>query len=161
CPACDTPLNGPVHVTSNPYDKAAAGLKQLEALGQLQEKHQSKQTEAARASRELRQIFGSLQTFLTTQQEEETLLGTYLSSLPEEPEGAWWTNIRPATGVDQDETPSLEQLLEVADRIADQDIASERTRQEHQPRVAERQRLAEFQLKVQAQDLKRQQLRET
>lgn len=160
CPACDTPLNGPVHVTSNPYDKAAAGLKQLEALGQLQEKQQSKQTDAARASRELRQIFGSLQTFLTTQQEEETPLGTYLSSLPEEPEGAWWTNIHPATSVDQDETPSLEQLLEVADRIADQDITSECTRQERLPHVAERQRLAEFQLKVQAQDLKRQQLRE-
>ncbi len=160
CPACDTPLNGPVHVTINPYDKAAAGLKQLEALGQLQEKQQSKQTDAARASRELRQIFGSLQTFLTTRQEKVTPIGTYLSGLPEEPEGAWWTNIRPAACGEQEETPSLEQVLEVADRIAAQDIASERTLQERQPHVAERQRLAEFQLKVQAQDLKRQQLRE-
>lgn len=160
CPACDTPLDGPVHVATNPYDKAAAGLKQLEALGQLQEKQQSAQTDVARASRELRQLFKSLLTFITAQQEGETSLGMYLSQLPEEPDGAWWTDIYPEAGADQAQTPSLEQLLEVADRIAAQDIASERTRQERQPHVAERKRLAEFQLKVQAQDLKRQQLRE-
>lgn len=149
-----------MHVATNPYDKAAAGLKQLEALGQLQEKQQSTQTDVARASRELRQVFGLLLTFITAQQEGETPLGMYLSKLPEEPNGAWWANIYPEAGADQTETPSLEQLLEVADRIAAQDIASERTRQERQPHVAERKRLAEFQLKVQAQDLKRQQLRE-
>lgn len=160
CPACDTPLNGPVHVATNPYEKAAAGLKQLEALGQLQEKQQSTQTDLARASRELRQVFGFLLTFITAQQEGETPLGMYLSRLPEEPDGAWWANIYPEAGADQADTPLLEQLLEVADRIAAQDIASEHTRQERQPHVAERKRLAEFQLKVQAQDLKRQQLRE-
>ncbi|TBU94659.1 AAA family ATPase [Phytopseudomonas dryadis] len=160
CPACDTPLNGPVHVATNPYDKAAAGLKQLEALGELQEKQQSTQTGVARASRELRQVFGLLLAFITVQQEGETHVGLYLSGLPEEPAGPWWTSIYPQPDAAQPEIPSLEQLLEVAGRIAAQDVASEQTRQERQPHVTERKRLAEFQLRVQAQDLKRQQLQE-
>lgn len=160
CPACDTPLNGTVHVAVNPYDKATAGLKQLEALGKLQEKQKSVQTDVERASRELRQIFGLLLTYITAQQELRTPIGLYLSSIPEETNGAWWMSIYLQPDEVQSEIPSLEQLLEVADRIAAQNVISESIRQERQFHVAERTRLIEFQLKVQAQDLKRHQLRD-
>lgn len=160
CPACDTPLNGSVHVAVNPYDKATAGLKQLETLGKLQEKQKSVQTDVERASRELRQVFGLLLTYITAQQELRTPIGLYLSSIPEEPSGAWWMSIYLQPDEVQSEIPSLEQLLEVADRIAAQNVVSESIRQERQFHVAERTRLIEFQLKVQAQDLKRHQLRD-
>ncbi|MDY1261784.1 AAA family ATPase [Pseudomonas aeruginosa] len=160
CPACDTPLNGLEHVTTDPYEKATTGLKQLEALGQLQEKQQSAQAEIARASRELRQVLGLLAAFVTSRQEEGTTVGRYLTGLSAEPVGAWWSNIYPPQNAAQPEIPSFDALQEIAGRIAAQDTASRVAQQERQPHLAERRRLGEFQLKVQAQDLKRQQLRE-
>ena len=60
----------------------------------------------------------------------------------------------------QDAPPSLDEILSVVDRMAAQDDASLCALQDRQPHVTERRRLNEFQLKVQAQDLKRQQLQE-
>lgn len=160
CPACDTPLDGPTHVVINPYDKAAEGLKQLEELGVLQERQRVTQTKGAQASRELRQMLGPLAAFVVAQLEQETLIGQYLAQLPGEPAGNWWANIYPQHSAAEPETPPLEQFLALADRIATQDDASRRAQQERQPHIAERKRLSEFQLKVQAQDMKRQQLQE-
>src|SRR6185437_1862210 len=160
CPACDTPLTGPEHVASDPFDKAAAGLKQLEALGQLQENQQSAQTEVARASRELRRILGLLVAFVAAQQEENTPAGRYLARLPEEPAGTWWTHIYPAQDAGQPDIPSFDELQAIAERMAAQDTATRAAQQDRQAHLTERRRLGEFQLKVQAQDLKRQQLRE-
>ena len=67
CPACDTPLDGPVKVATNPFDKATAGLQQLGALGLLQEQRDTAQREVERASRELRQLLGLLRAFLTAE----------------------------------------------------------------------------------------------
>jgi recombinational DNA repair ATPase RecF len=161
CPACDTPLDGPTHVAVNPYDKAAEGLRQLEELGQLQEQQESAQTKVSQASRELRQVLGLLADFAVAQNEQETSIGQYLLRLPREPAERWWANIYPHQPAAQPNIPSLEDLLVLADRIAAQDDASRRAQQERQPHIAERKRLSEFQLKVQAQDIKRQQLRES
>jgi len=161
CPACDTPLNGPGHVASNPFDKATVGLQQLEALGQLQENQQSTQTEVARASRELRRLLGLLAAFVTAQQDENTPVGRYLTGLPEEPAGSWWTHIYPPQDAAQPDTASFDELQAIVERMATQDTATRAAQQDRQARLAERRRLGEFQLKVQAQNLKRQQLRET
>jgi hypothetical protein len=53
---------------------------------------------------------------------------------------------------------TLDQILAAADRVAAQDEASLLALQERQRNIAERDRLNDFRLKVQAQDLKRQQL---
>ncbi|MDN4882396.1 hypothetical protein, partial [Escherichia coli] len=52
---------------------------------------------------------------------------------------------------------SLEQLLGVADRVATQDAAAVLAQQERQRNIEERDGLNELRVKVQAQDLKRQQ----
>lgn len=161
CPACDTPLVGQGRVASNPFDKATTGLQQLEALGQLQEKEQSARVDVARASRQLRQVLGLLATFVVTQQEGDTRAGRYLAGLPDEPAGSWWTNVYPPPETAKPDITSFDELQAIAERMAAQDAASRAAQQARQPHLDERKRLGEFQLKVQAQDLKRQQLRES
>ena len=160
CPACDTPLKGQTHVTADPYQRAAEGLKQLEELGVLQEQQQIAQTKLGQASRELRQMFSPVAAFIGTQPGENTATAQWIGQLPDEPAGRWWSCIYPQTMAIQDAPPSLDEILSVVDRMAAQDDASLRALQDRQPHVTERRRLNEFQLKVQAQDLKRQQLQE-
>ena len=160
CPACDTPLKGQTHVTADPYQRAAEGLKQLEELGVLQEQQQIAQTKLGQASRELRQMFSPVAAFIGTQPGENTATAQWIGQLPDEPAGRWWSCIYPQTMAIQDAPPSLDEILSVVDRMAAQDDASLRALQDRQPHVTERRRLNEFQLKVQALDLKRQQLQE-
>jgi len=161
CPACDTLLEGPTHVEVNPYDKAAAGLKQLEELGQLQEKQKAAQAKGSQASRELRQMLGILADFVVAQNEQETPIGQYLLHLPGESTEHWWANIDTHQLAPSLTSPSFEELLLLANRIAVQDDVSRHAQQERQSHIAERKRLSEFQLKIQTQDMKRQQLRES
>jgi hypothetical protein len=161
CPACDTLLDGPTHVAVNPYDKAAVGLKQLEDLSQLQEKQKAAQAKVNDASLELRQMLELLAGFVVAQNEQETSIGQYLLHLPGEPGERWWATIYPHQPATEPKIPLLEELLVLADRSAAHDDASQHAQQERQPLIAERKRLSEFQLKVQAQDMKRQQLRDT
>jgi recombinational DNA repair ATPase RecF len=160
CPACDTPLKGQTHVTADPYQRAAEGLKQLEELGVLQEQQQIAQTKLGQASRELRQMFTPVAAFIGAQPGENTATAQWIGQLPDEPAGRWWSCIYPQTVNIQDAPPSLDEILSVVDRMAAQDDASLRAQQDRQPHLTERRRLNEFQLKVQAQDLKRQQLQE-
>jgi len=159
CPACDTPL---ADAKSNPFDKASAGLAQLKELGELQEERKTVQGKVATASRELRGQLAKLAAFVATHGEQETPVGRYLDGLAAEPAGDWWTTVYPA-GAPQEggaaaTAVTLEQILAVADRVAVQDAASLLARQERQRNITERDRLNAFQLSVQAQDLKRQQL---
>lgn len=157
CPACDTPLEGLVHVVTNPYEKAKAGLAQLKDLGDLQESLKIRQTEAATASRELRQQLADMGKFIVARQEENTLVGRYLAALAVEPTGDWWANFYPVQLDSNPEAFVLEYLLVVADRVAEQDAASLLAQQERQKHIEERDDLNRLQLLVQAQDLKRQQ----
>jgi energy-coupling factor transporter ATP-binding protein EcfA2 len=159
CPACNTPL---VDAKSNPFDKATAGLAQLKELGELQEECKTARGKVTTASRELHRQLTNLATFIVTQGEQETLVGQYLAGLATEPAGDWWTAIYPSRELQEGgaiaAAVTLEQILAVADRVAIQDAASLQSRQERQCNIAERDRLNAFQLFVQAQDLKRQQL---
>lgn len=160
CPACDTPLQGQTHVASNPYQRAAEGLEKLEELGVLQEQQQTAQTKLGQASRELRQMFSPVAAFIGAKPGENTITAQWIGQLPDEPAGPWWSCIYPQAAVIQDALPSLDEILSAVDSMAAQDDASLRAQQDRQPHVTERRRLNEFQLKVQAQDLKRQQLQE-
>jgi energy-coupling factor transporter ATP-binding protein EcfA2 len=162
CPACDTPLAGQLHVAVNPYEKATDGLAQLIELGELQEERNTVQDEVATASRELRRQFATLATFVLSQEEQDTALGRYLTGLGVAPIEDWWTMIYPARIAQEIDTAAdtvtLDQILAVTDCVAAQDTASLLARQERQRNIAERDRLNDFRLLVQAQDLKRQQL---
>lgn len=160
CPACDTPLDGQAHVETDPYQKAKDGLIQLEELGTLQDQQKIGEAKLGQASRELRQILGSISIFIAAQAEEGTATSLWLTQLPVEPEDNWWSVIYPQAKNPEADGPSLDELLAIVDRIAAQDIASLQAQQDRQPHVIEHRRLREFQLRVQAQDLKRQQLKD-
>jgi recombinational DNA repair ATPase RecF len=156
CPACDTPLEGVNCVLHNPYEKAAAGLYQLRELAALQAKHAQALEKVAQASRTLKAQLETLRQFITTNSEQDTIVGRYLSRLPEATTPCWWTdtyeaNINAGRGL-----PSLENVLDIAQRIEAQDNASRLAHEERQRNIAERDRLIEFQLLIQAQDSKRQ-----
>jgi len=159
CPACDTLLE---NAKSNPFDKATAGLGQLKELGELQEERNTAQGKVAAASRELRRQLAILATFVAVNGEQETPLGRFLAGLVAEPAGNLWSAVYPARVPHEDDAAAdvvtLEQILEVADRVAEQDAASLLASQERQRNITERDGLNAFQLSVQAQDLKRQQL---
>ena len=159
CPACDTPL---ADAKYNPFDKATAGLAHLKELGELQEKRNAAQGKVAAASRELRRQLANLAAFVTPHGAQETPVGRYLAGLAIEPTGDWWTAVYPAQapqeGVAATAAVTLEQILLVADRVAVQDAASLLASQERRRNITERDGLIAFQLFVQAQDLKRQQL---
>lgn len=157
CPACDTPLAGDGHVAADPFRKAADGLQQLEELGALQTQQQTIEVKLGQASRALRQMFSPLSAFITAHQEEESAIGRWALQLPAEPAGRWWADIYPQALAEPRGSPSLDEILAVVDRMTAQDEASKAAQRDRQPHIEERRRLNEFQLKVQAQDLKRQQ----
>ena len=162
CPACDTPLAGQIHVAINPYAKAAEGIAQLKELDELQEERNTVQDEVATASRELRRQLAILTAFVAAQGEQETPVGRYLDELAAEPAEDWWTVIYPVRPAQEANAAAnavtLDQILAAADRVAARDAASILALQERQTNIGERDRLNDFRLSVQAQDLRRQQL---
>jgi recombinational DNA repair ATPase RecF len=161
CPACDTPLLGDVHVATNPYEKAATGLEQLKALGELQEQRKKIQANMAIASRELRQSLATLSAFVVAKEGQATHVGRYLADLPPAPVGNWWNGVYP-TPADQvmaasEEASTLDQILAIIDLVVAQDASSLLAVQERQRNITERDELNAFVLLVQAQDTKRKQ----
>jgi len=160
CPACDTPLAGPVGVTKNPYEKALHGLTQLKELGELQEERDKVRNEGAEASRELRRQLGLLAGFVLACEEQDSTVGQYVCALPAEPHAGWWADVyssQPQDGLNAGGDPGMvELILAVADRVAAQDMKARHARQERQKNIVERDRLNKLQLSVQSQQLKRQ-----
>lgn len=160
CPACDTLLNELTVEAVNPYEKAIEGLDQLRGLAALQEQQQTDQRNLTQVSRELRNDLKVIAGFISVKNGEVTPIRQYLEQLPDEPSNLWWLSLiaeETDAGVD---SSLLEQLLLVTDQIAAQDDLSRQAARERQLNIAERHRLIAFQLRVQAQDLKRQQFLE-
>lgn len=159
CPACDTPLAGDGHVTTNPYEKAAAGLEQLKELGELQEQCKTIQAELATASQELRQRLATLAAFVVAREGQESHVGQYLADLPTAPVGNWWDGVYPTPAGQEiahtGEASTLDQILATVDLVAAQDAASLLASQERQRNITERDGLDALVLRVQAQDAKR------
>ncbi len=156
CPACDTPLDGPNHVLNNPYEKAVTGLEQLRELAELQDKKRQALEKVAEVSRNLKSQLETLRQFVISVDEEVTLVGRYLAALPEAATGDWWTSIYENNANQEQELPTLENILDVAHRIEVQDNASRLAYEERQRNIEERDRLIEYQLLIRAQDNKRQ-----
>jgi len=155
CPACDTPLDGANHVLHNPYEKAVTGLEQLSELAELQIKLVQALDEVAQASRTLKTQLETLRQFVISNAEQDTLVGRYLAALLEAVAGDWWTKIYKANANPERELPTLENVLDVAQRIEIQDNASRQAHEERQRNITERDRLIKYQLLIQAQDNKR------
>jgi len=156
CPACDTPLDGPNHVRRDPYLKAVAGLEQLGELAELQEKQRLALEAMEQSSKALNSMLKTLLKFLTSNAEQDSLVGNYIAAFPETVSGIWWISIYEANTKPGLELPTFENILEVARRIEVQDNASKLALDERQRNITERDRLIEYQLLIQAQDSKRQ-----
>jgi recombinational DNA repair ATPase RecF len=161
CPACDTPLMGAVRVTTNPYEKARAGLGQLRELADMQERLAGRREDLASAARALLRQMSALNPFLISHGERDSPVGRYLAELPTNAATDWWLPLfidaeaRPGRGV------SFDDFLALAERVRVQDAASNGALQERQRNIQERDQLNAFRLKIQESDLKRQQYVET
>jgi len=158
CPACDTPLGGVGGTATDPYLKAENGLKMLGQLGDLQDQRRAAEALLGEAARALRQAVASIAAFLVARAEEATLVGRWASRLPKEPKDRWWESMQQQQPAADAEVPSLQEVVSVIDRMVAHDVRAEQLRQDRRRHVAERDRLREFQLRVQAQDIKRQQV---
>lgn len=157
CPACDTPLES---VSRNPYEKAAVGLQELRDLVALQKEAARLREELDEASRCLHTDLNVVLTFMESEGPAATSIGRYLSGLQAPRGDEWWKDIyAPKAGADGS-TPTLAQLLEIADRIEAQDQATRLQLQERQNVVNERDRLLDWQRQIQERDLRRQRVGE-
>ncbi|MCC8445499.1 AAA family ATPase [Xanthomonas translucens] len=161
CPACDTPLAGPNHVLRDPYEKAAAGLAQLGELAALQERQKQAADAVAQAARALRAKLKVLRQFVLANSEQDAAVGRYLTALPDAGIGVWWAGIYEVNANPGQEFPTLENILDIAQRIEVQDTDARLAIEQRQRNIAERDRLIEYQLLAQAQDNKRQLLVES
>lgn len=124
CPACLTPI---AEVASNPFERADAGLRELEELAKLEADHDRLRRAAGEASRALRTGLRNLEEFLASEGQADTLVGVYLRAMPHNPDTSdWWIAVYTPETDETGTTPSLEQILIVADQAGARD---ERTRE--------------------------------
>lgn len=152
CPACETPLNA---VTTDPYQKATAGLRELQDLAALQEDAARCREKADEVSRTLRAALSTLAAAMTQEEQNAVPVGRYIAGLDQAPRAdRWWQDIyAPVRGDgEQGEPVSLEHVLEWAARIEERDQVAQRQAQERQALVQERDRLLQWQRQILAQD---------
>lgn len=155
CPACLTPID---LVASNPFERAEAGMRELEELVRLEADRDRLQQAAAEASRDLRTGLRGLEEFLVSEGQADTLVGSYLRALPRDPEAPdWWKLVYSSESDEAGATPSLEQILVVADQAAARD---ERTREallKREEDIAEQARLNDARVWMAEHDAQRRQ----
>ena len=155
CPACLTPI---AEVASNPFERAGAGLRELEELARLDADHDRLLRAAGEASRALRTGLRNLEEFLVSEGKADTLVGAYLHALPRDPDAPeWWIAVySPETGA----TPSLEQILVVADQAAARDERRREALRLRNEDIAEQTRLNDARVWMAAHDGRRSQVME-
>jgi energy-coupling factor transporter ATP-binding protein EcfA2 len=139
CPACLTPL---ADAASNPFDRADAGLRELEELARLESEHERLRRAASDASRALLAGLRDLEEFLESEGHGDGLVGTYLRALPGDPEIAhWWMAVHSQESDEAGAAPSLDQVLQVADQAAARDARTREASHLRNEDLAEQQRL--------------------
>lgn len=155
CPACDTPLRGDSHVVTDPYEKATAGLSQLRALGELQQRQRDAHRDFSHASNGLRQQLTPLAAFIGEQHGAgSSAVRQLLLRLTDDAQMNWWAPFYPSPSGEKIQANLLGELLAIFDLIEEKDAITKRLQDERAPLIAERQRLLEFKLQVHAQDQK-------
>ncbi len=153
CPACLTPIH---QVSSNPFERAQDGLVRLQELAGLEADHAQVQRVCEEASRELRAELSALEEFMISEAQVENSVCAYLSALPQNPDGpAWWAPLLVPETDPTGATPSLDQLLEVADRAGGRDSATREAIQARQADLAEQGRLNDARVWMAEHDIRR------
>lgn len=139
CPACLTPL---ANTASNPFDRADAGLRNLEELARLEAEHERLRGAASDASRALRAGLHDLERFLESEGQNDDVVGAYLRALPGNPESPyWWVSVYSPETDEAEATPSFEQILLLADQAASRDAQTREALRLRNEDIAEQQRL--------------------
>lgn len=150
CPACGTDL---AHVSENPFERAARGLKELEELAVLQNALRGQQDELAEALRTLRaEMARAVMAAGATCAAE--LEAARLPALPEKLPDNWF-----AEG-ERSEPSAWARLLAVVERVEAVDDEARRTNAARVGHVEERQRLDPLRLSVERLSTQRQTLQE-
>jgi energy-coupling factor transporter ATP-binding protein EcfA2 len=137
CPACLTPV---AQATTDPFARADGGLRELEELAALEADHERLRRACDEASRALREGLRTLEEFLASENQAGTPVRSYLRALPRNPDNPdWWMAVH--SPAETGETPSLEQILQVADRAAARDAATRDAVEAREADLAEQRRL--------------------
>jgi hypothetical protein len=119
CPACLTPI---AEATQNPFERAEAGLRELDELATLEADHERFSQLQEEASRSLRTELRKLEEFLEISGQRDSAVCAYLRALPRNPQAPdWWMSVHSSATDETGATPALEQILEAADRANAQD----------------------------------------
>jgi DNA repair exonuclease SbcCD ATPase subunit len=138
CPACLTPL---ADASTNPFARAAEGLQTLEELARLETVREQRRRDLDEASRELRAGLRNLEEFLIGERRDDPVC-VYLIGLPRNPNvTGWWTAIYSPRADHSGATPSLEQVLVVADQAAARDRLTDEALRQRDTSLAEMERL--------------------
>jgi recombinational DNA repair ATPase RecF len=141
CPACLTPI---AEAASNPFERADAGIRELEDLARLEADYERLRRAARDASRALRMGLRNLEEFLASEDQADTLVGAYLRVLPSNPDALdWWTSVQSPEADEAGATPSLEQVLIVADQAAERDARTREASRLREDEFAEQKRLTD------------------
>jgi energy-coupling factor transporter ATP-binding protein EcfA2 len=117
CPACDTPLTGPRAAATNPFEKAKTGLTELAELAVLEGRQEQAATQAATASRKLKDLLDVVLGVLGVELEGNVPLQEVLRALPQEPKGTWWSRLLVGA------IPPWQAVLAAASMVERRDIA--------------------------------------
>jgi energy-coupling factor transporter ATP-binding protein EcfA2 len=144
CPACLTPIE---NVASDPFERAEAGLVELNELAQLEAQFMQARRELDEAARQLRTELRSLEEFLLSEGKESAPPYIYLHNLAPDPAvPGWWVPMLPEGGHQASTTPSLDQLLQVAENASVRDALTRDALQARESDLEERARLNEARL---------------
>jgi hypothetical protein len=139
CPACLTPID---LVASNPFERAEAGLTELEELAQLEEHALQARHALDEAGRQLLVELRNLEAFLLSENEADTPVYVYLHGLAPNPDVPdWWAPVLTEDAGHADATPSLDQLLQIATRASGRDDATREALQARDGDLADQARL--------------------
>jgi energy-coupling factor transporter ATP-binding protein EcfA2 len=153
CPACLTRI---AEAASNPYERAEAGLRELEELAALEADHERLRRARDEASRALRTGLRNLEEFLESEAQAASPVGAYLRALPRNPDTAdWWMAVHSPETDESGATPDLEQILEVADRAAARDARTRESLLVREADLAEQQRLNDARVWIAEHDTRR------
>lgn len=143
CPACGTSLG---RTERNPFDAARAGLVELRELADLQELEVRQREELDDASADLRATLGKLAAYLAARNEAAHPIAAFVEALPARLDAkGWWMPLYQSSREGTDLPSLLDDMLTLADRIAETDEATRQQLDRRAELIRERNGLAERQ----------------
>jgi recombinational DNA repair ATPase RecF len=154
CPACDTPLD---RVVRDPYERAQTGLRDLEELANIEQRHEAQAETLGAASRTLSGLLIRVRDFLGDAGRADTPVARCLRALTTEPQPpCWWRDAREQLSPDEGGQTMWDCILLACDEIEAADKLARLQSTERAALVDERDALQKCQLHLVGRDQTRQ-----